>query len=103
LFYDYPLETDKKFDQYCGKIYEEMRKRDEDPVLKKHLSETLLKIEEGNDEMVNTLHFNYTRRCALDQIRTCRRMNAYFDAVARETDVLHLKFFAEAMDLLRQK
>lgn len=103
LFYDYPLDTDKKFDHYCGNIYEEMRKQDEDPGFKKILSETLFKIEEGKDENLKQLHFNYTRRCALDQIRTCWRMNAFFDAIARETDVLHLKFFAEAIDLLREK
>jgi arginyl-tRNA synthetase len=50
VFYDYPLESDKKYDHYCGKIYEEMRKKDEDPQFKQLLSETLLKIEEGNDE-----------------------------------------------------
>lgn len=103
LFYDYPLETDLKFDHYCGKIYEEMRKKDEDPHFKQLLSETLLKIEEGVDEDLKELHYDYTRRCALDQVRTCRRMNAYFDGIVWETDILHLKFFAEAMDLLRQK
>ncbi len=103
LFYDYPLETDKKFDHYCGKIYEEMRKKDEDPKFKILLSETLLKIEEGKDEKLKKLHYEYTRKCALEQIRTCWRMNAFFDAIAWETDVLHLKFFAEAIDLLRQK
>jgi len=56
LFYDYPLDTDKKYDHYCGKIYEEMRKQatggspdgrgDEDPKFKNLLSTTLLKIEE---------------------------------------------------------
>lgn len=80
-----------------------MRKKDEDPTFKKLLSETLLKIEEDTDEQLKQLHFNYTRRCALDQMRTCRRMNAYFDAIAWETDILHLKFFAEAMELLKQK
>lgn len=103
LFYDYSLDTDKKYDHYCGKIYEEMRKKDEDPKFKQLLSETLLKIEEWTDEKLKKIHYNYTRRCALDQIRTCWRMNAFFDAIARETDVLHLKFFAEAMDLLREK
>jgi len=103
VYYKYPLDTDKKFDHYCGKIYEEMRKRSDDTEFKTLLSATLLAIEEGNDEDLKQLHFDYTRRCALDQIRTCRRMNAYFNAVARETDILHLKFFAEAMDLLREK
>lgn len=80
-----------------------MRKRDDDPVFKRYLSEILLKIEEGKDEELMDLHYDYTRRCALDQIRTCRRMNAYFDGIAWETDILHIKFFAEAMDLLRAK
>lgn len=80
-----------------------MRKKDDDPQFKKHLSDTLQKIEEGKDDELMDLHYDYTRRCALDQIRTCRRMDAYFTAIARETDILHLKFFAEAMDLLRDK
>jgi len=46
LFYNYPLHSDKKYDHYCGEIYEEMRKKDNDPVFKKYLSDTLLKIEE---------------------------------------------------------
>jgi len=27
LYYDYPTSTEMKFDHYCGKIYEEMRKK----------------------------------------------------------------------------
>ena len=103
LYYGYALDTDKKYDHYCGKIYEQMRKQDEDPKFKQLLSQTLLKIEEGTDEQLKKLHFDYTRRCAIEQIRTCRRMNAFFDAVAWETDILHIKFFAEAIDLLRDK
>jgi len=38
LYYGYPTLTDMKYDHYCGKIYEEMRKKEEDPVFKKQLS-----------------------------------------------------------------
>ncbi len=103
LFYDYPLETTYKFDHYCGKIYEEMRKKDEDPIFKRRLSETLQHIEQADDPDLMRLHFDYTRRCTLEQLRTCRRMQAYFDFIVRETDILHLRFFAEAIDVLKQK
>ena len=42
LFYGIPVETEKKFDHYCGEIYVKMRKLEEDPIFTKRLSETLL-------------------------------------------------------------
>ena len=103
LYYGLPTQTDKKFDHYCGEVYTQMKAKDEDPEFKKILSETLLKIEEGTDGEVYRIHQEYTKKCAWEQIKTCRRMNASFDVINRETDILHLKFFAEAMDLLREK
>ncbi len=113
LFYDIPVETEKKFDHYCGEIYEKMRKKategspgeigKEDPVFKKQLSETLLKIEENVDPEINKLHQKYTQDCTQQQMVSCRRMGAYFDLVAWETHILHLKFFASAIDVLKEK
>lgn len=103
LHYGLPIDTDKKFDHYCGSIYTTMRSKDEDPEFKKLLSETLLKIEEGHDPDVYRIHQEYTKKCAAEQIKTCRRMNASFDMINRETDILHMKFFAEAIDLLKEK
>jgi len=103
LFYDYPLDTDKKYDHYCWEIYEKMRKNDEDINFKKTLSEILIKIEEWHDEKIKKLHFDYTRKCALEQIRTCRSINSFFDGIVWETDILHLKLFAQAMELLKDK
>jgi arginyl-tRNA synthetase len=95
--------TEKKFDHYCGEIYERMRKMDEDPVFMKRLSETLLKIEENTDPEINILHQKYTQDCTQQQMVSCRRMGAYFDLVVWETHILHLKFFAQAMDVLKEK
>lgn len=103
LHYWLPIDTEKKFDHYCGEIYTKMREKDEDPEFKKILSETLRKIEEGKDPDVYRIHQEYTKKCALEQIKTCRRMNASFDMINRETDILHMKFFAEAIDLLKEK
>lgn len=103
LYYDIPVTTDKKFDHYCGEIYEKMRGYEEDHIFMKRLSETLLKIEEATDPKINTLHQKYTQDCTQQQMVSCRRMGAYFDLVAWETHILHLKFFAEAMDILKVK
>lgn len=113
LYYNIPVETDKKFDHYCGEVYSEMRKRategspgeigKEDPVFMQQLSETLLKIEEDTDPKIKTLHQKYTQECTLQQMVSCRRMGAYFDLVAWETNILHLKFFAEAIEILKKK
>jgi arginyl-tRNA synthetase len=103
LYYDIPVETDKKFDHYCGEIYSKMRKLEEDPIFMKQLSETLLKIEEDTDPEIKKLHQKYTQDCTQQQMVSCRRMGAYFELVAWETNILHLKFFAEAMSILKEK
>jgi len=103
MHYWLSIETEKKFDHYCGEIYTQMREKDEDPEFKKLLSETLRKIEEGKDPDVYKIHQEYTKKCTLEQIKTCRRMNASFDIINWETDILHMKFFAEAIELLKEK
>ncbi|MFZ2151324.1 MAG: arginine--tRNA ligase [Candidatus Absconditicoccaceae bacterium] len=103
LYYKVPFESDKKFDHYCGEVYAKMRSKEEDPEFKKYLSELLLQIEEGTDPTINKVHTEYVQKCTIQQLKSCRRMNAHFDVVNRETDILHLKFFAEAIDLLREK
>jgi len=103
VYYDIPVTTDKKFDHYCGEIYEKMRKLEDDPAFMKLLSETLIKIEEDTDPEIKTLHQKYTQDCTEQQMVSCRRIGAYFDLVAWETHILHLKFFAQAMDILKEK
>lgn len=103
LYYDIPVTTQKKFDHYCGEIYEKMRGLSEDPIFMQRLTETLLKIEEATDPEINILHQKYTQDCTQQQMVSCRRMGAYFDLVVWETHILHLKFFAEAMNILKAK
>ncbi len=103
LHYWLPIDTEKKFDHYCWEIYTQMREKDEDEEFKKILSETLRKIEEGNDPDIYKIHQEYTKKCTLEQIKTCWRMNSSFDMINRETDILHMKFFAEAIELLKEK
>ncbi|MCF7835149.1 arginine--tRNA ligase [Candidatus Gracilibacteria bacterium] len=102
LYYKIPLESDLKFDHYCGEVYAKMRNKEEDLEFKKYLSDLLIQIEEGNDPTINEIHTDYVQKCTIEQFKSCRRMNAHFDVVNRETDILHLKFFAETMDKLRE-
>ena len=67
LYYNIPLETEKKFDHYCGEIYEKMRNLDDDVEFKQKLSEVLLAIEEGKDPRIMELHQTYTKACAKEQ------------------------------------
>ena len=78
LYYDIPVTTEKKFDHYCGQIYEKMRGLSEDPVFMQRLTETLLKIEEATDPEINALHQKYTQDCTHQQMVSCWRMGACF-------------------------
>ncbi|HBB03479.1 TPA: hypothetical protein DCZ39_01050 [Patescibacteria group bacterium] len=80
-----------------------MRQLEEDAIFKQRLSETLLKIEEDTDPEIKKLHQKYTQDCTHQQMVSCRRMGAYFNLVAWETNILHLKFFADAMTILKEK
>jgi len=73
LYYEYPTMTDMKYDHYCGKIYEEMRKKEEDPVFKKQLSGVLQRIESADPE-IHEIHKTYTKKCTEEQINSCRRL-----------------------------
>lgn len=102
LYYNIPLETKKKFDHFCGEVYTKMRKMDEDDNFKQKLSETLLAIEHGKDEKIMNLHEEYTKKCASAQFETCWRMNAFFDLVNWESDIIHLKLLEESFDYLKE-
>lgn len=102
LYYDIPLESEKKFDHYCGDVYLKMRQQDEDPVFKERLSKVLLAIEKANDPEITKLHKEYVKKCTIEQLRTCWRLGASFDMINWETDILHLDLFAEALEMLKK-
>lgn len=102
LYYDVPLESEKKFDHYCGEVYLKMRAHDEEPEFKEKLSKTLLSIEKADNPAVTKLHHDYVKKCTVEQLRTCRRLGASFDMINRETDILHLNLFEEAIETLKK-
>jgi arginyl-tRNA synthetase len=93
----------KKFDHYCGEIYLQMRGKNEDPDFKEKLSQTLHAIENNSDPKIMAFHQDYVKRCTIEQLRSCRRVGASFNMINRETDILHLDLFAEALDMLKSR
>jgi arginyl-tRNA synthetase len=105
LYYDLPLDPidGKKFDHYCGEIYLQMRWKEEDPAFKEKLSQTLYSIEHNDNPTIMELHKKYVKKCTIEQFRTCRRIWASFTMINRETDILHLDLFHEALETLKTK
>ncbi len=104
LHYNVPVEPQnkEKFDHYCGEIYTKMRQRDEkDSEFHKLRAAVSKKIEEGNNE-VSHFQKKYTERCAIAQFESCWRMGVFFDLVNWETDIMHLKFFENAIERLKK-
>lgn len=101
LHYNKPLETDLKFDHYCGQIYTQMRQKEEDSDFKEKLSQILLSLEKNDDQELINLHNQYTRKCAVAQFESCWRMNCFFDLVNWETDILHLDLFKTTFEELK--
>lgn len=105
LDYNIPLEAPegKKFDHYCGEVYLHMRGKDEEPDFKEKLSKLLHAIEGNSDAQITKLHKEYVKKCTIEQLRSCRRIGASFNMINRETDVLHLNLFEEALELLKNR
>jgi len=90
-----------KFDHYCGQIYIEMKKLEEDLEFKKLLSQTLKEFEKWENKKILDLQYSYTRRCTIEQFRSCRRIWIFFDIIDRETDIIREKFLEQTMEMLK--
>lgn len=105
LNYDLPMESPQwdKFDHYCGKVYLQMRSKDEAPEFKELLSKTLHAIENNSDPKITAFHKEYVKKCTIEQLKSCRRVGASFSMINWETDILHLNLFEEAIQLLKNR
>jgi len=95
--------TSGKFDYYCWDVYARVTGfyEVEDP--KRNLrAETLKEIEHGDNEtaqMAEIVAMTIVRY----HLRTMERINVGYDLLPRESDILHLKFWDHAFQLLRQR
>ncbi len=93
---------DKTFDYYCWDLYarvgQEYQKNEE---LKEKRAEVLHFIEEGNNDTANLADFVATRNveCILN---TMERLSIRYDLLPRESEILHLHFWAKAFEKMKE-
>jgi arginyl-tRNA synthetase len=92
-----------RFDYYCWDLYARVTEwYDEDKERLKTRADTLHDIEHGGNENAEIAAFIADRivRCHL---RTMARMNVDYDLLTWEGDILRLKFWAQAFEVLKAK
>ncbi len=93
----------RKFDYYCWDLYAKAADfyENEDPEHKTR-AQTLREIEEGDNEtadMAEAVAMKIVRR----HLATMGRINVGYDVLPRESDILHLKFWDRAFQLLKDR
>ncbi|MGI9054432.1 MAG: arginine--tRNA ligase [Pyrinomonadaceae bacterium] len=92
----------KTFDYYCWNLYAKVgQEYQTDEELKSKRAEVLHLIEEGGNETAELADFVATRNveCILN---TMERFSIRYDLLPRESEILHLKFWAKAFELMKQ-
>lgn len=91
----------KTFDFYCWDLYARVGQEYlQDAELKIKRAEILHQIEEGNNEIAELADFVATRnvQCILN---TMERLGIRYDLLPRESEILHLQFWAKAFELMK--
>jgi arginyl-tRNA synthetase len=106
---DRSLPTDRPFDYYCWDLYTRVGLfyRDGDPQGNpnpeklKLRTDVLHALEEGNNSTAELADYVATRNveCILD---TMERLGIRYDLLARESDILHLRFWDRAFELMKK-
>ncbi|PYV42696.1 MAG: arginine--tRNA ligase [Acidobacteria bacterium] len=91
-----------KFDYYCWDLYARVSSfYQQNPDSQKFRAETLKLIEEGNNETAELAHYISHKivQCHLD---TMWRIGIQYDLLPKESDILHLRFWHYAFELLKK-
>ena len=92
-----------KFDYYCWDLYAKVASfyelAPENPKLR---GETLKQIEEGNNPTAEIAHF-VAHKIVQCHIETMWRLGISYDLLPKESDILHLKFWNYAFELLKER
>lgn len=92
----------KTFDYYCWDLYTKVGQAyQQDESLKEKRAEVLHLIEEGGNPTAELADYVATRNveCILN---TMERFSIRYDLLPRESEILHLKFWAKAFELMKQ-
>ncbi len=96
------LAEQPRFDHYCWDLYAAVtRWYEEDEARLEHRARTLHDLEHGSDP-VATLGALIADRIVRCHLATLARMNIEYDLLTRESDILHLHFWARAFEVLKE-
>jgi arginyl-tRNA synthetase len=91
------------FDYYCWDLYAEVSEWYEADRSRLHFrQETLAAIEEGGNDFA-ALGEYVANRIVKAHLQTMERIGVRYDVLPRESEILHLRFWDEAFELLKQK
>ena len=92
-----------KFDYYCWDLYARVsRLYEEDPSIQSWRAETLHAIESGEGALAE-LGRIVSEAIVDTHLDTMARIGVRYDLLPRESEILHLKFWASAFELLKQR
>jgi arginyl-tRNA synthetase len=92
----------KTFDFYCWDLYTKVGKEYQtNEELKSKRAEILHYIEEGGNEIAELADYVATRNVQCI-VNTMERLSIRYDLLPRESEILHLQFWAKAFDLMKQ-
>ena len=93
----------EKFDYYCWDLYARISAYyKEDPEALKWRAETLHAIEAGEGEVAELGHL-VADAIVQAHLATMLRLGIEYDVLPRESEILHLKFWATAFELLKER
>jgi arginyl-tRNA synthetase len=95
--------SEPRFDYYCWDLYARVGAHyQQQPASLAWRAETLHSIEAGEGASARLAHI-VADAIVLRHIATMRRLGIEYDVLPRESEILHLKFWAAAFELLKQR
>ncbi|MEM4611555.1 MAG: arginine--tRNA ligase [Candidatus Nitrosocaldus sp.] len=103
-FLNFPLESSKKFDHYCGDdVYVKVNEMyDHNPSLLAKRREVLKAMEDYNSDIARFAR-EVTVRVLNEQLKTCWRLNARYDCLNFESQIIASKLWDKALRLMQRK
>lgn len=103
-FLNFPLESSKKFDHYCGDdVYVKVNEMYEhDPSLLERRREVLKAMEDYNSDIARFAR-EVTCRVLNEQLKTCWRLNARYDCLNFESQIIASRLWDKALRLMQSK
>ncbi|MEM5831751.1 MAG: arginine--tRNA ligase [Candidatus Aenigmatarchaeota archaeon] len=94
------VETEEKFDLYCGKIYAEVNRLLETDENIKKLKSIIIKDLERKNSFISEFNREIVNKIVLSQLKTLWYLDIYFDFLNKESDILNFGLWNETFERL---